>query len=154
MKHTVYLETTIFSYLTARLSTDLIVAGHQKITQVWWEERRPLFDMYISQVVLNEISRGDKQAAEKRLAQSMDIPLIAINQAARILTKALLDKGGLPAKAEIDALHIAIAATNNIDFLLTWNCTHIANAMARPKIEQIIHEAGFKPPIISTPEEL
>jgi hypothetical protein len=84
----------------------------------------------------------------------MDIPLIAINQAARILTKALLDKGGLPAKAEIDALHIAIAATNNIDFLLTWNCTHIANAMARPKIEQIIHEAGFKPPIISTPEEL
>lgn len=154
MKQSVYIETTIFSYLTARLSSDLIVAGHQKFTELWWEERRELFDCYISQVVLSEISRGDKQAAERRIAKSNDIPLLNVNQSSRDLAMLLLAKGGLPQKAEVDALHIAVAAVNHVDFLLTWNCTHIANAMMRPKIEEIIREAGYSPPIISTPEEL
>lgn len=154
MKPKVYIETTIFSYLTARLSTDLIVAGHQKITELWWEERRENFGCFISQIVLNEISRGDAQAAQHRVAKASGSSLLNVNQASENLSVLLVAEGALPAKAAIDALHISIAAIHEIDFLLTWNCTHIANAQTRPKIENIIRAAGFQPPIIATPEEL
>jgi predicted nucleic acid-binding protein len=154
MKSTVYIETTIFSYLTARLSADLIVAGHQKITELWWEERRENFECVISQIVLNEIARGDAQAAQRRIEKAFGISLLKVNHVAEDLSARLVEEGALPRKAAIDALHISIAAIHQIDFLLTWNCTHIANAQMRPKIENIIRAAGFKPPIIATPEEL
>lgn len=151
---TVYIETTIFSYLTARLSSDLIVVGHQKITELWWEERRQSFECFISQIVVNEISRGDVQAAQRRMEKVSGISLLKVKQEAEDLSTRLVKEGALPSKAAIDALHISIAAIHQIDFLLTWNCTHIANAQTRPKIEHIIRAAGFQPPIIATPEEL
>jgi predicted nucleic acid-binding protein len=154
MKPRVYLETTFVSYLTARLSRDLIVAGHQQITQDWWHRRRGDFDLYVSELVLREAGAGDAEAAKERLAVLATLPRLAVDDEASGLAEALVSPGPLPEKAASDALHIATAAVHGIAYLLTWNCRHMANATIRTKIEEICASRGFKPPIICTPEEL
>ena len=154
MKPTVYIETSIPSYLTARISNDLRVAANQNTTIEWWETRRPDFELFISEFVVTESSLGDPEAADKRLATIADLPELAISDAARTLAKALISEGPIPPKAEIDAYHIAVAAVNGIEYLLTWNCTHIANAVMRSKIEDVCRKHGFEPPIVCTPLEL
>src|SRR5205085_238609 len=128
MKRKVYLETTVVSYLTARPSRDLVVAAHQQITQDWWTNRRPDFDLYASQLVIQEASAGDVQIAQSRLAALDQIPLLGVNKEATSLARLLVEKGPIPKKAAVDALHIAIATAHGMDYLLTWNCKHIANA--------------------------
>jgi len=154
MKPRVYIETTIISYLTARPSRDLITAAHQQITQEWWEKRQLEFDVYISQLVIQEASAGDEKVARKRLEILGAYPLLALNSSSLSLAQALLNKGSLPTKAAEDALHIAVAATHGMDYLLTWNCKHIANAATRSKIEMICRQENYEPPVICTPEEL
>lgn len=154
MKERVYVETTFVSYLTARPSRDLIVAGHQQITHEWWDTRRESYDLCISQLVLGEASAGDPQAAQERLAVLSAMTLLETTPEALVLAKELIQAGALPAKAADDALHIAIAATNGVPFLLTWNCRHLANATMRPLIESVCVAKGLKAPIICTPEEL
>lgn len=125
---TVYLETTIPSYLTAWPSRDLVIAAHQQVTRDWWEARRRNFELRISQFVLDEASSGDESASEARL-QSLDgIPLLDVTESARELAEQILRAGAVPSKAALDAGHIAVAAVHGVDFLLTWNCRHIANA--------------------------
>lgn len=153
MRQTVYIETSVISYLAARTSRDLIVAGHQQITQDWWDTRRQ-WDIYVSALVVNEIGFGDLDAASQRLAVIENIPALAVDAAAVSLARQLLKEVALPEKAQEDALHIAVAAVNGIDYLLTWNCTHIANAVKRPLIMAICETAGYRPPVICTPEEL
>ena len=124
----VYIETTIVSYLTARPSRDLILAAHQQITIEWWENRRADFDLYTSQFVIHESSAGEAAMTQKRLDALDGIALLAVSQEALDLARSLVEKGPIPEKAKVDALHIAVAASNGMDYLLTWNCKHIANA--------------------------
>ena len=154
MKSSVYIETSIISYLTARLSNDLRVAANQKTTIEWWENRRLDFDLFVSEFVITEAGFGDPVIAKKRLEIIADLSELLVDDSAKMLVKILISQKAIPLKAEIDAYHIAVAAVNGIDYLLTWNCKHIANAIMRPKIEIICRQQGFEPPTICTPQEL
>ena len=153
MKPQVYLETSIPSYLAAWSSRDLIKAAHQQITREWWQTRNR-FDLYISDLVIQEASGGDETAARQRLEMIQDIQVLEFTDEVRTLAHDLVELGPLPEKAAVDALHIAFAVVNGMDYLLTWNCTHIANAAMRNDIESICRSRGYEPPIICTPEEL
>lgn len=152
-KSKVYLETTIVSYLVASPTKDIIQAAHQEITRRWWAGR-DRFDLFVSRAVVAEARRGDVEAATRRLRALRGIPRLAAGRRGAMLAKALLRSGALPRQAEIDALHIGTAAANGIEYLLTWNLRHLANAVMRGKIEEAVRKAGFAPPIICTPEEL
>ncbi|MEA5554666.1 type II toxin-antitoxin system VapC family toxin [Anabaena cylindrica UHCC 0172] len=154
MKEKVYVETSVISYLTSRPSRDIVIAGHQQITQEWWQNYRETFDLVASQLVIQEASAGDSIAAEQRLKILEKIELLATTEDALSLSQAFLDLKIMPQKAAEDALHIAIAVTNGINYLLTWNCKHIANAIIRREIERICRSKGYEPVIICTPEEL
>jgi len=153
MKHKVYIETTIPSYLTSWLSRDLVIAAHQQITREWWQKRNR-FDLFISQVVVQEVSGGNSQVAVKRLKVLENIRVLEVTKEAIELAQKLVDQGPIPEKAAVDALHIAIAVVNGMDYLLTWNCSHIANASMRTKIDHVCQSSGYEPPAICTPEEL
>jgi len=150
----VYIETSFVSYLTARPSRDLIVAGHQQITHDWWDTRRRDYELCVSQLVLQEAGDGDPQAAQERLDVLATMTVLEIKEEAVELAEELVQAGALPAKAGNDALHIAVAAFNRIPYLLTWNCRHMANATMRAQIESVCARKGFKAPIICTPEEM
>lgn len=154
MKPKLYLETTVPSYLTAWPSRDLIRAGHQQITREWWQTRRAGFDIYISQFVLDEAGAGDSEAARERLAALRGLPLLDPTDEVVELAEALTISLSLPTRAVTDAAHIALAAVHGMHFLLTWNCTHIANAEMSAAIETACRERGFDCPVICTPEEL
>ncbi|MBE9195923.1 type II toxin-antitoxin system VapC family toxin [Synechocystis sp. LEGE 06083] len=154
MKSTVYVETSVISYLAARPSRDVVAAGHQQISYEWWATERINFSLYTSALVLREASNGNPEAASARLEWLQDIPVIAITQEAEALSEYLIQRAALPQNAVADALHIAIAAYHQLNFLLTWNCKHIANAVKRHPIERACREFGFESPILCTPEEL
>ena len=144
----------IYSYLTARANRDVVIAGHQQITQEWWDTRRESYELCISQLVRNEAGAGDALAAQERLEVLKPMTVLEISDESLDLAKELIKAGALPAKAADDALHIAVAAMNGIPYLLTWNCRHLANATMRPVIESVCAGKGVKAPIICTPEEL
>ncbi len=148
-----YIETSVVSYLTARPSRDLVRAAHQQVTRDWWAERET-FDLFTSQFVLDEAAAGDVDAATSRLAALQEVALLEVTEDAIILAENLVAGGGLPAKARVDALHVATATVHGMDYLLTWNCKHIANALLRGRIEYLCRAMGFEPPIICTPLEL
>jgi hypothetical protein len=154
MKARLYLETTIPSYLTSRPSRDLIIAGHQETTREWWEERRGAFQLFISQLVVDEASAGDPVAARKRLRALRDLPLLDLTPEVAELASGILASGKIPRKAAADATHIAIAAVHEMDFLVTWNCVHIANAAIAKALAFICREHACECPVICTPEEL
>jgi hypothetical protein len=153
MKSKVYLETTVVSYLVALPTRDIIQRAHQELTRDWWA-RRERFDLFVSRPIISEAARGDAEAAARRLEALSGTPVLTVNRAAAAFATTLLRERILPPKARIDALHVAIAAVQGMDYLLTWNCRHIANASIRGKIEGACREAGMQPPIICTPEEL
>nr|VFJ96994.1 MAG: PIN domain-containing protein [Candidatus Kentron sp. LFY] len=130
-----------------------MLAGNQETTKEWWD-RRTDFDLTVSEFVLIEVARGDPDAAAERLNALKAIPEIEVTEQAAIIAEKLLLEAPLPGKARVDALHIAVAAIGGMDYLLTWNCTHIANPAFRPKIESVIRSFGYSPPIICTPQEL
>lgn len=155
MKPRVYVETTIVSYLVGWLNRrDLYVASNQEYTRQWWSERRGAFDLYASAVVVREARDGTPELAAARLKYVRELRLLEINFAAEQLKNDLLAQAALPAKAELDALHIAIAAVHGLDYLVTWNCRHIANAVTLPKVYSICRRAGYEPPFVCTPPEL
>ena len=124
------------------------------MTEEWWSVQRNRFELWASELVVEEASAGDASAAAERLKVLNTIEMLDITEEAGFLATALIERGSLPAKASADALHIAIAAVHNVDYLLTWNCKHIANAEMRPVIESVCRNMGFIPPILCTPEEL
>ena len=154
MKSTVYIETSVLSYLTARQSNDLRSMANKSITEEWWETRRGLYEIVASELVLLEAGRGNAEAAKRRLDVASEIPLLQISPEVKSLALALIENHALPEKAEADAYHVAVAAVNGTEYLLTWNCTHIANAHTRPKIEATCRSMGYEPPVICTPSEL
>lgn len=154
MAASVYLETTIPSYLAARPSRDLVTAAHQQLTVDWWQGRRQGFRLFVSELVLQEAALGDADVAGRRLGYLTGIASLAITTPTQTLATSLVGSGLLPGKAAADALHIAIAAVHGIDYLLTWNIRHLANAAIRRRIEAVCGASGFPPPVLCTPEEL
>jgi hypothetical protein len=154
MKPTLYLETTIPSYYTARPVRDVIVLAHQEITRTWWEHRLPLFDVYISPVVLEEARQGDPEPARRRLEVLATFPVLEATPAIESLAATYMTQLTLPGKALRDAAHLAFACGYELDYLVTWNCTHIANAEIRRRLLAINATIGRQTPIICTPEEL
>lgn len=150
----IYIETSVVSYLTSRSSNDVIMAACQQITKAWWKHGRLMAMPYISPYVVEEASAGDPDAATKRLDALRKIPVLPIDSEIPELAEFLLLGGGLPAKARIDALHIACAAFHQIDVLLTWNCTHIANPAQLPVMRGLCAAKGYKLPELVTPFEL
>ena len=154
MKPKVYIETTIISYLAARPSRDLIIAGHQQISHEWWQTSRYSFEVVSSQLVVREAGAGDPEAAEARLALLPGLTLLEIGEEALVLAQHLLQAKAIPHDFPEDALHVAVAVVNGIEYLLTWNYKHLANAGMRSKIEAACRELGYEAVIICTPEEL
>jgi predicted nucleic acid-binding protein len=154
VKKSVYVETTIISYHTARASRDVIRAARQTITRQWWDNRREDFDLVVSQVVLNEARKGDQRAAERRKQILEGLTRLDITDEAVELAATLVEKGAMPPKAADDALHLAIAAVYGIDFLLTWNCKHLANAETMNAMARVLTAGGYRVPIVCTPDEL
>jgi hypothetical protein len=150
----VYVETSIVSYLTARPSRDVITLARQELTREWWSTRRHRHDLFTSEIVTGEASEGDDDAAQQRLEVLQGIEELETTSEAEDLASALLEEGPLPEKAAVDALHIGISATEGIEYLLTWNCTHIANAAMRKPIEEVCRTKGVEAPVMCTPEEL
>jgi predicted nucleic acid-binding protein len=151
---TVYIETTVISYLTAWPSRDLIRAAHQQITREWWDTRRTDFSLFVSQLVLDEAAAGDAAAAAERLQMLAGIPLLEYRPPTLAVAATLAGVLRLPVQARGDALHVAVCAVNGIEFLLTWNCRHLANAALAPTIEQACRSHGLAGPRIVTPEQL
>lgn len=153
MKSRVYLETSVVRYLTALPSRDIVRAAHQQLTHEWWAVREQ-FELFTSQIVLDEAMLGNPDAAARRLSALQGVALLDITDQAHEIAARFLAGGVMPAKAAADALHVAIAVVHGMSYLLTWNCSHIANASIRGKIETMCRAAGLQPPLICTPEEL
>lgn len=154
MNPKVYVETTIISYLTAWRSPQLVMAAHQEATRKWWDEKRGEYELFVSEAVLREASAGDPSAAQKRLEALKGIQRLKTTKEAESLAKELVQHTPLPSKAGVDALHIAIATVHGMDYLLTWNCRHIANAKIRKELAAACESAGYEMPILCTPDEL
>ena len=151
MSETVYIETSIIGYLTTRPSRNLILVANAEVTREWWDTRRSTFNLYTSQAVLKEVSQGDAEMASRRLEIIRDFPLLELNQFVLDLAEQFLERSNLPAKADVDAVHIAAATVHGMDYLLTWNCKHIANAQIQGKLAEISLDFGYELPILCTP---
>lgn len=130
------------------------MAAHQEATRQWWDEERHHFDLFVSEVVIEEAAAGDPEAAQRRLDAIQGIPELQISNEGRDLAKSLIEHGKIPQQAILDALHIATATVNGMDFLLTWNCRHIANATLQNSMRSICEGSGYALPILCTPIEL
>lgn len=153
MKPTVYVETTIPSLLTAWPSRDLIIAADQQVTRDWWQTRRR-YELCVSAEVLREAGRGDAEAAAQWLAALADCLILPVTNEAELLTEHIVNTGLIPPRALRDAIHIGMATAHAMDFLLTWNCRHIANASIQQRLRKVCTEAGFEMPVICTPHGL
>ncbi len=150
----VYLETSFISYLTAKPSRDLIIAAHQQITHEWWDKNRQSFELFVSQLVYEEAAKGDTNASKKRITLLSDLSFLELNDNIMTLANNFIISKTIPTEFVEDAFHIAIATVHGMDYLLTWNCKHIANASIRLSIEKECQKSGYLCPIICTPEEL
>jgi predicted nucleic acid-binding protein len=153
MGKSVYLETTIPSYLTARPSRDLVTAARQQVTREWWETRRR-FDLYVSEVVMEEAADGDPDAVRRRLDALAGLQVLRTTDEAADVAGTLLREGALPGEAEVDALHVAVAAVHGMDILLTWNLGHLANADTITAASRVLRSSGYEPPLVCTPDQL
>lgn len=153
-KPSVYLESSVPSYYTARLSRDIVTLGHQETTREWWETAIERFEVFVSELVLREIGRGDPDAAKLRLSVLDEFKILPITNEALRLADIYLAFLPIPASAEADALHLAISSLGNVDYLLTWNCRHIANGFVISELALLNEKLGVMTPVICTPEEL
>ena len=153
-KQKVYIETSVISYLASKPSRDIIVAGQQLITKQWWDNHRNKYQLYVSDLVIKEASAGDKIASEIRLQYLNNIMLLEVDEKVINLSKNLMETGIIPKKAIEDSIHISVATINEIDYLLTWNCKHIANAVIYKQLRRIIANYGYELPTLCTPNEL
>lgn len=151
---TVYIETSIVSYLRQRPSSEIVMAAHQLLTHRWWNNERTKYELVVSQYVIEEATAGDPTLASERLQALNGIPALPDAPEIRQIADEIMSRAILPRKAEVDALHIATVAHHRIDYLLTWNCRHIANARILPRIHQLLADMNIPIPMICTPEEL
>jgi len=154
MKKQIYIETTVVSYLTAKPSRDIMIAGHQEATRELWDKLSSRYETYVSALVFQEAGRGDTDQAQTRLAAIAKIPMLDIDDEARSLAEKIIAKKGIPIEYPEDALHIAVAAVNGIEIIVTWNFAHLNNPFTRKKIRTIVETEGYSCPEICSPEEL
>ena len=154
MKPTVYIETTVVSYLTSRPTRDLLVAAHQQVTREWWDLGLPNLDAYISAVVVDEISRGNPIAADKWLETVRGFPLLEVVPEVDELAELYFATIDIPDGARADSYHLALACHHGMDFLVTWNCKHLASGRVKLLLERVNSSRGLRTPFICTPEEL
>ena len=154
MKKRLYIETTVVSYLTAKPSRDIIIAGHQGATRDIWPELSVKFEAYVSALVFEEARKGDRDQARLRVAAIESFPMLDIDDDARILAETIIAKKGIPSQYPEDALHIAVAAVNGIEIVVTWNFAHLNNPFIRKILRRIIEDEGYECPEICSPEEL
>jgi len=154
MKPTVYIESSVISYLASKPSRDIIVAGRQTISHDWWDNHKHRFELRISILVEEEISRGDPEAAKFRLDKVAETSSLSISDEATRLAELLLSHSAIPKGSEEDALHIGIAAAQGIDYLLTWNFKHINNAETKTLITEVVESCGYRCLQLCSPEEL
>jgi hypothetical protein len=150
----VYIETTVPSFLAARPSRDVVIAGKQETTRNWWELRAKCFELFVSPLVWDEAALGDSEMARRRCELLTGLRVLAVDEETTRIADALLTSGAIPAKAATDASHIAVAIRHGMDFLLTWNCAHIANAQTLPSLRAVAESLGYELPTICTPDEL
>lgn len=150
----VYIETSFISFLAGRPSRNLLATAWQQISRDWWEQRRALFDLYTSELVIDEAKRGDENAAGHRLSYLDELPVLNLTDSAISLAQLFLDEAVMPTKAFGDALHLALAVVHHMDYLLTWNCRHIDNAQTKTMARGLCARQGFSFPEICTPQEL
>ena len=153
-KSTLYVETTVIGHLVGRLLVDTVVAGRQTVTRQWWPTAAKNYRLFVSRLVADECGAGDAEAAAERLAVLDSLEFLAASMKADQLAKQLIAGHAIPATEPRDAAHISLAAVNGLQYLVTWNFRHIANATTRAAIESICRNAGYEPPIICTPDEL
>lgn len=151
MKEKVYIETSVISYLCGRTSRDLIVAANQEVTREWWDTERVHYECFVSEYVMHEAEAGDPDAAAKRQSVIAHLSELNVDMIVADVAAELLSRTGFPKKVADDLSHIAVAAVYGMDYLLTWNCTHIANPHWLPKITAILEELGYRAPVICTP---
>jgi hypothetical protein len=155
MKPRVYLKTSVISYLVGWLNQrSILVAHNQEFTREWWSTRRTDYDLFSSAVAVSEAQRGEAPLAQERLSFLAETTLLDITDAATALAQQLLQHTRIPAKADVDALHVAIATVNGMDYLLSWNCKHIVNGNMLPQVYAVCRALGYEPPLICTPSEL
>jgi len=150
----IYIESTIPSYVVALPARDLLQAARQQLTRDWWDFQRERHELFASQVVLDEIAGGEAAMARQRVELVAQIKLLDLSDDAKSLARDILQSGVLPADADRDAAHIALATVHEMDILLSWNCRHIANAAIQARLRKLAETAGFTLPVICTPEEL
>ena len=150
----VYIETTIPSFLAARAPRDVIVAGKQETTRLWWELRSRHFELFVSPLVWDEVSLGDQEVSQRRCGIIAGLPVLAVDEQTSRIAEAFMASGAIPARAATDASHIAVATRHGMDFLLTWNCTPIANAQTLRRVNAVASSLGYELPTICTPDEL
>lgn len=150
----VYIETSFISFLAGRPSRNVLAKAWQQVSIAWWKERGPLFELYASELVIDEAGRGDEDAARRRLSFIEPLPILNVTESAMTLARRFLDEGAMPAKAFGDALHVALAVAHRMDYLLTWNCRHIDNAQTKPLARRLCINQGLSFPEICTPQEL
>ena len=153
-KAKVYIETSVISYLTAKPSRDIIVSACQQITRDWWEMSREHFDLYVSAWVITEAAQGDPEAARKRLDSLAGINILAVDEEAKGLAGMLMTELSLPRNAAEDALHIAAAVVSGMDYLLSWNCRHIAHARIAHDVMLYVQSLGYPGTVLCTPQTL
>jgi predicted nucleic acid-binding protein len=151
---TVYIETSIVSYLRQRPSSQVVMAARQLLTHQWWNDERSKYEVVASQYVIDEASAGDPTLAAERLESLDGIPLLPLDAEIAQIADEIMARAILPPKARTDALHIAMVAHHRIQYLLTWNCRHIANATILPRIHKMLTDLSLPIPIICTPEEM
>jgi hypothetical protein len=154
VKAKLYLETTIVSFLAARPSSNAGLLADQKMTHAWWNKRLQDFDVFVSDVVLDEAAAGAVSLAKKRMKVLSGFPVLRTTPQSETFARELIHSGILPAKAAADAAHVAIAAVHDIHFLLTWNCRHLANAEILRQVESFFKAKGCNHPTVCTPREL
>jgi hypothetical protein len=154
MKKLVYKETTVVSYLAAKPSRDIMVASHQDATRELWPELSARYEAYVSALVFEEAKRGDSDQAQMRLAAINPFPMLDIDDEARSLAERIIGRRAVPAEYPEDALHIAVAAVNGIEVIITWNFAHLNNPFTRKMVRQIVEGEGYDCPEICSPEEL
>jgi hypothetical protein len=153
-KPLLYIETSIVSYLAARPSRDPVTLRNQQLTHQWWDTRRERYALFASDAVFEEAERGNSAMALRRLALLDGLKRLRSTGDVINLAEELQSMLRLPARAATDALHIATAAMGGMDYLLTWNCTHIANPALWPRMERACAMRGLLVPVLCTPEQL
>jgi hypothetical protein len=153
-KPSVYVETTIISYLTAQPSRDTMIANHQQITAEWWANIRPQVECFVSPLVIGEASRGDTVYAQKRLDAIADFARLDVNEEINELAEKYFEGLQIPEKAKVDAVHLAIAVWHKMDYLLSWNCKHLASARVQKRLQQMNTRLKVHVPVVCTPEGL